>query len=761
MRLRFGVGEEIETCMAAKKEAVVCILDVSKHMGSGSSGGDTHLQSAKAAIEMFVQQKLLFKPKDEVCLVLVGCDSTSNPLADENPGCYQNVSIARPLGPPDLNLLRQVDAVKPGKGEGDVLDAIIVSLQVLHPFTKHNCRIFLVTDARSTSKDTDQASDVAEMFKNMSCKLDVIGIDFNIDASEKSDQKKVNERLLQSIISEGVSGQVVSVHKALEIMGQLRTRSVSSTSKMRGELDIAGVIRIPVWTFGKTVEQKMPSMKKMSTAGDGGGDVGMDRQYRSATDLTREVAKEDRVKAFKYGKEQFPISAEDDAALKYDCDRCLTVLGFCHMDSIPRNEFMAGVDCVVPAPDDRVASMALSALVHALGNTGRVAIVRYVKRANSVPTLGVLTPYNAKAGGAPDMGEGGHPFDCLFLNALPFCEDVRTYEFAPLGLAPHKPSADQLQAAGDLIDSLDLMTADEGPDGEPCEALRPVDTFNPVLQRFYTSLAARAMAEGCPLPPLTPLVQKTVNPDETLLSKAEGAIKGFQSAFNLKPNVKAAAKKRKFWGDAAGGAGAPAGGGSAGAGAGAGAAGVAAEEAVVSKPDVDAAARKRNKGNQAAGDADLNLSDLFNSGPVSAVGSADPIGNFNAMLARRDGDFVKTAVVGMQQQIERLLTEGSALFLGKALDCLKALRAGCIANFEAEDFNAFMHKLKDAHDRTAFWEQVQAAHTTLISNEDSDDVDVTKEEADAFLATSAAPVVVAAPVAPPPAPAASLYDDME
>ena len=36
----------------------MCILDVSKHMGSGSSGGDTHLQSAKAAIEMFVQQKV-------------------------------------------------------------------------------------------------------------------------------------------------------------------------------------------------------------------------------------------------------------------------------------------------------------------------------------------------------------------------------------------------------------------------------------------------------------------------------------------------------------------------------------------------------------------------------------------------------------------------------------------------------------------------------------------------------------------------------
>jgi hypothetical protein len=39
--------------------------------------------------------------------------------------------------------------------------------------------------------------------------------------------------MLASLISEGVSGQVVSVHKALEIMGQLRTRSVNSASKMR------------------------------------------------------------------------------------------------------------------------------------------------------------------------------------------------------------------------------------------------------------------------------------------------------------------------------------------------------------------------------------------------------------------------------------------------------------------------------------------------------------------------------------------------
>lgn len=314
------------------------------------------------------------------------------------------------------------------------------------------------------------------------------------------------------------------------------------------------------------------------------------------------------------------------------------------------------------------------------------------------------------------------------------------------------------------------MTAEEGPDGEPCEALRPVDTFNPVLQRFYTCLTARAMAAGCPLPPLTPLVEKTVFPDKALFAKAKGAVDGFKAEFNLKVNVKAAAKKRKYWGDTGGGAGASAGGAGsgtgvgAGAGAGAAAAAAPAEEVEVAKPDVDAAARKRakaNRGGGGGGDGNLDLADLFSSGPVSAVGSADPISNFNAMLKRRDGDFIKPAVQGMRQQIERLLAEGSALFLGKAFDCLKVLREACVQNFEGEDFNSFLQKLKDSHDRTPFWAQVQAAKLSLIHDEESDEVTVTKAQSEEFLKVSDAPVVAAPAPAPAPAPAASLYDDME
>jgi hypothetical protein len=40
---------------------------------------------------------------------------------------------------------------------------------------------------------------------------------------------------------------------------------------------------------------------------------------------------------------QFPISAEDERALKYESERCLTVLGFCHMNAIPRTFGCAGL----------------------------------------------------------------------------------------------------------------------------------------------------------------------------------------------------------------------------------------------------------------------------------------------------------------------------------------------------------------------------------------------------------------------------------
>ena len=179
-------------------------------------------------------------------------------------------------------------------------------------------------------------------------------------------------------------------------------------------------MHIPIRTYGKTMEAKLPSMKKLSSAAaaDADGGVAMDRQYRSADDLSKEIPPEDRVKSYRYGKELFPVAPTDEALMKYEDEKCLQLLCFTSASKLPRecwgamrrllmccvitlrlrvlcfagHYFLSGVDVVVPEPDSQSGNMGVSALAHALHKTQRVAVVRYVKRKNAAPMFAVLTP---------------------------------------------------------------------------------------------------------------------------------------------------------------------------------------------------------------------------------------------------------------------------------------------------------------------------------------------------------------------------------
>lgn len=126
--------------------------------------------------------------------------------------------------------------------------------------------------------------------------------------------------------------------------------------------------------------------------------------------------------------------------------------------------YVSGVDVVVPPPGDDAGRVGLSALIHALNDTGMVALVRYVKRKNSSPILGVLTPCAYCCGttlfafppvfdpavplalpcaaivttraAAAAAGEEHSTFEVLYLNVLPFAEDLRLYTFPDLDATP-------------------------------------------------------------------------------------------------------------------------------------------------------------------------------------------------------------------------------------------------------------------------------------------------------------------------------------
>ena len=58
--------------------------------------------------------------KDEVALILFGCDDTVNPLADGD--CYEHVCIKRHLGVADFDLLQMVQKeLKSGKSPADCI----------------------------------------------------------------------------------------------------------------------------------------------------------------------------------------------------------------------------------------------------------------------------------------------------------------------------------------------------------------------------------------------------------------------------------------------------------------------------------------------------------------------------------------------------------------------------------------------------------------------------------------------------------------
>lgn len=60
------------------------------------------------------------------------------------------------------------------------------------------------------------------------------------------------------------------------------------------------------------------------------------------------------------------------------------------------------------------------------------------------------------------------------------------FSFAGFSTNPaHNPTESQKRATRDLIERMDLMHAATDDDGNTMEALSPLLTFNPVLQRFY------------------------------------------------------------------------------------------------------------------------------------------------------------------------------------------------------------------------------------------------------------------------------------
>ena len=184
-------------------------------------------------------------------------------------------------------------------------------------------------------------------------------------------------------------------------------KTTQGNTKYRGDFELSPDVKIPVWVYARVAEEKFPSLKKVVLNDDAEVDeegarhyanTSMDRQYKSLTDDDQILRPEAMVKGFKYGRDKVPFSKVDEEVLKYTASKCLTLLCFVPQDEIPRHVYTEGVDWLCPpgkageerAEKDIRAARALNALAHAMFEERKVAIVRFVKREKSSPSLAAV-----------------------------------------------------------------------------------------------------------------------------------------------------------------------------------------------------------------------------------------------------------------------------------------------------------------------------------------------------------------------------------
>jgi len=351
---------------------------------------------------------------------------------------------------------------------------------------------------------------------------------------------------------------------------------------------------------------------------------------------------------------------------------------------------MHSVDMVI-ANQNEEDQRALAAIIRALAELDKVAIIRYCYRDNTAPKLACLSPHI------------GSNYECLWLNILPTVEDIRDYQFNSLKDA----TSQQQQVVGDFIDSLDLMKC-EDEEGEK-EGLRPSSTYNPTLHYYYQCLVHRVFNEDDKLPPLDPVIANYVRPDKKIFDKAKLNIENIEKVFTLKENPKKDKTKSKmFWGEML---------------------------AEAQKKMEEAESTEVSVTTEKAADKEKDFD--IDKDIVRKISQANPIVDFRRMIHEKAEDLTNSAIEQMIKLIEKFIEESfQGNLYDKALDCLQELRKGCVEEDEAPAFNDFLELCKDRYANSKhqkFWQKVVNHGVTLIDSNESDSSTITLDEAKKFL----------------------------
>ncbi|KAG2314346.1 hypothetical protein Bca4012_065016 [Brassica carinata] len=673
--------------MARNREGLVLLVDVGPAMHSV-------LPDVEKTCSLLMQKKLIYNKFDEVGIVVFGTQETENELARDIGG-YDNVWVLRDIKVVDELVVDRVKRLPRGPAVGDFLDALIVGMDML--IKKYGAaergkkRLCLITNAACPTKDPfegtkdEQVSTIAAKMAAEGIKMESIVMRAD-NASGDVDEKIIEENdHLLSLFSTNAIAKTVYVESPLSLLGSLKTRRVAPVTLFRGDLEINPSMKIKVWVYKKVAEERLPTLKMYSDKAPPSDkfakhEVKIDYDYKVSEETSEVLAPEERIKGFPYGPHVIPISPDEMESLKFKTEKGMKLLGFTDSSNILRHYYMKDVNIVVPDPSKEKSVIAVSAIAREMKQTNKVAIVRCVWRnGQGNVVVGVLTPNVSERDDTPDS---------FYFNVLPFAEDIREFPFPSFSRFPAswKPDEQQQAVADNLVKMLDLAPSPKE------EVLKPELTPNPVLQRFYEYLELKSRSTDAALPPMDEAFKRIMEQDSELSSTNKSITDVFRGSFEVKENPKLRKGSKRIL---------------------------------------------RDKPSGSDDEDNRMITYDANEKNVDTVGDANPVQDFEAMISRRDGnDWIDKAISEMKKLIVKLVEDSTTDEGGdKALECLLALRKGCVLEQEPKQFNEFLnhlHELCQERKLSHFLEHFTSKKITLIPKSEAADSDVADEEAGEF-----------------------------
>lgn len=521
------------------------ILDVGKDTTIRSGKNDeTFFERAKGCVTKIVQRKIFSKPQDEVGLVLMGTDDTSNALNIECGG-YEHIAEAFELGPCNWKMLRILETrIQPSKGaNANWFDALLVATNFLKVGAQAKkfatLKIILISKLSCAVEMEDGELDsFVDKLTKMPCELNIIndnvehqpGSDeqdedepefealgiFSQRGNRSKEQRK-NEKLLADIVFKS-NGALCNIDSA-ELLLVHFERKVTRAAPWNCMLTIGTKLQISISAYLLISEEKgLGSFKTESV--DPNAFVKLKTDYFK-NDKIFEPDYDNIIKGYMYGSTVVPYDSQMDFDYKSG-EQCLACLGFTAAGNI-LEEYLCGTGThVVVAKKDCAASEAkLTSLVKAMIELDVVMIATKVYRRDTRPKINVLMPTFRRR------------YPCLTMLELVFQEEVALLKFPPLLSNKHKPTDAQYEAIENLIDSMDLMNGLDDETGSK-EAFALHKTLNPIHQHVYRTVAHRAIHPKTPLPAMDEELRKLVDVPPKIRERSKEALEDIKNLFPLK-----------------------------------------------------------------------------------------------------------------------------------------------------------------------------------------------------------------------------------